>query len=512
MQKKNGDTINKKKIAINTIIVYVRLFITTIIGLISTRLVLRILGVADYGLYNVVGGIIVVLNVFCVAMHTTTRRFINVEMGKLDGNVNKVFNICMKLHIRIAVIFFLLAELIGLLYIYNYLNVEECRLSDCVFIYNISLITSCLGLINVPYQSTLVARERFIDIALIDIITKIILFGMIILLYIRGGYALRLYAISMCVSVLLSLILYTLGCYRRYSSDVCLKRYVDKDLTKEMLRFNAYTTIGASSYMIRAQGANIIINLFFNTIVNGAYAIAYQIESYLILFISNLTTASAPQITKSYANGDIDASMNLVMRMNRLCILVMMFICFAAIVELPFLLKLWLGVVPEYAVLFVSLTIISAFIRSLGEGIPPLVQASGRIKWFQIFGSIFTFLDIPFVIIFFVLGFPPQTMIIVFCVSSICGRIVNIYLLYRILKYDVLLFLRVSYFPIIKILPFLVAYYVLYSRFELTTNLSHVIGLLSSVILAGIIIFFLGFDEKERLSIFNTLKTKLKTR
>lgn len=504
--------INGKKIAVNTIIVYIRLFIVTIIGLVSTRYALEMLGIGDYGLYNVVGGIVVVLNVFCTAMHTTTRRYINVEMGKLDGNVNRVFNICLRLHVRIAIIFFLLAEIVGSIYIYSYLNIAPDRLSDCMFIYNLSLIASCLGLINVPYQSTLVAHEDFLEIAVIDIISKVVLVVMIFALYIKGGELLRWYAIVVCFSTLLSIMLYTSRCYKKYKTDIQLKKYADNNLFREIIKFNSYTTMGAMSYMIRTQGANVVINFFFNTIVNGAYAIAYQIENYLMLFIGNLTTASAPQITKSYADGDTETSMNLVMRMNKLSVLLMLFVCFVSIVELPFLLGVWLGGsnVTEHMILFSTLTIVSAFIRSMGEGIPHLVQASGRIKWFQISSTIFTLLDLPFSIFLFAFGFPPQTIIIVFCISSILGRVVNVCLLYRILQFDVVRFLKISYFPIVKVFPFLFCYYVLYSKFEIVTTASHLFGLVVSVIFSAVVIFFIGFSMQERLSMVTVIRNKLK--
>ena len=502
--------INSKRIAFNTIIVYFRLFIVTVIGLVSTRLVLKMLGVGDYGLYNVVGGIIVILNVFCTAMSTTTRRYINVEMGKSGGNVNKVFNICIKLHVLISIIFFILAEIIGLYYIYNFLNVETSRISDCVYIYNISLITSCLSLINVPYQSTLNAHERFFDTALIDIITNLTRIVLIYLLYIRGGALLRLYAIVMCATTILSLLLYYLRCYSKCRSDV--NNYKDNNLSKEILVFNNYTTLGAVSYMTRTQGANLVINFFFNTIINGAYAIAYQIESYLILLVSNLTVASAPQITQSYSAGDIRTSMNLVMKMNKLSILMMLLICFSVIIELPFLLEVWLGSVPDNVVLLSSLTIVSAFIRSLGEGIPPLIQASGKIKWFQLISSMFTLLDLPIAIVFFIFGFPPQTIIIVFCISSLANRVTNIYLLYRILKFDVPLFLRTSYLPVLKVLPFFVVYFIFYKRILLTTTtVAHVFGLLVSIAFASALTLFIGFDKYERKTVINMVKSKIKT-
>lgn len=501
---------NTKKIAINTIITYVRLFIIMVITLVSTRLVLKILGVEDYGLYNVVGGIVVILNIFCTGMQTTTRRYINVEMGKEDGDVNKVFNICFKLHVEIALIFFIIAEIIGYIYIYNFLNVQPSRIPDAIFIYNISLIVACLGLMNVPFQSTLVAHEKFASIAIIDILTNVIALLLVVLLYVRGGDVLRLYAVSVCLSRLISLALYTYICYKRYNNDVRLHWCKDRKLSKEIIIFNNYITLGAASYITRTQGANIVINYFFNTAINGAYAIAYQIESALIMLVGNLSTASAPQITQNYANGNTKTSIGIAVRINKMSILLMTLICFSFLIELPYLLKLWLGEVPDYVIIFSRLTIISAFIRSLGEGIPPVVQASGKIKWFQIAGSIFTLMDLPIAIVFYVLGFPPQTITIVFCISSLCGRVVNIFLLYRILKFDVPYFLKNSYLPVVKMLPFLLLYYIVYTNVEIPSELLHIIGWIVSIIVCCVVIYFIGFNKEERSLILNTVKNKIK--
>lgn len=497
-----------KKILLNTIYVYGRLIITTILSLVSTRLVLEILGVNDFGLYNVVGGIVSILNIFCTAMHTTTRRFINVEMGKNGGCINKIFNVSLKIHILLALFFFVCAEFIGLFYINNYLEVEANKLSDAQFIFQISLFVACVGLINVPYQSLMIAKEKFLIISIIDILSKGTLLLLVYLLF-NFKYevnSLILYSISVCFVTLLSFIAYFLSCRVIFFEEIKIKKYKDRSLYKEILIFNTYIALGASSYMARTQGAVLIINKFFGTIVNGAYAIASQVESYLILFVSNLSTASSPQITNYYSSGEKDKALDLVININKLSIFLMLFVCFVIQIELPFLLKVWLGDVPEYVLLFTYLTLLSAFIRSFGEGIPPLIQASGKIKAFQISGIIFTLIDLPISVLLFCLGYPSQYIIIVFCISSILSRVVSIYLMYKILHFNIKYFIKTSYLPILKVIPSLLLYIVIYKSINIDTGVEHLFGLFITVVFTFIVIFFVGLTKEERYSIFNFIK------
>lgn len=496
-----------KQIAYNTFFVYGRLVITTLLGLFSTRLVIDILGINDYGIYNAVGGIVSILNIFCTAMHTTTRRYINVEMCKSDGCVNKVFNICLRIHLSLAFVFFCIAEILGFIYINEFLVIDINKVNDALFIYHVSLLVACIGLINVPYQSLIIAKERFFYMSLIDISAKILLFILLIILYhVKDVNYLRLYSLSMCMTSAVSFLLYSLYCKKHFSKDIEINKYKDKYLYKEILIFNNYIALGAISYMTRTQGAIVIINNFFGTLINGVYAIASQIESYLILFVSNLSTAAGPQITNLYSSEKKQKALDLVITMNKMSILLMLFICYILNIELSFLLKLWLGDIQDYVLIFTRLTLLSAFIRSFGEGIPPLIQASGNIKPFQISSVIFTLLDLPISILLFCLGYPPQYIIIVFCISSLCSRIVSIFLLYKVLSFDVLYFLKKSYLPIIKVIPMFCIYHIIYHLFNIESILCHIVGLMITALCSVILIFIFGLIDEERYIIINYIK------
>lgn len=207
---------------------------------------------------------------------------------------------------------------------------------------------------NVPYQGLLSAYEKFAQIAIIDFLTALFKVPLVIGLIYYPGNSLRFYAIGMCLMSLISFLLYTYACYKQYKPVVSLKFYKGLSLYKEILVFNNYTALGAFAYIGRSQGATMLINYFFGTIVNGAFAIAYQIENYVILLVNNLSTASEPQITQSYSSGDIKRTFNLAEKISKYSIIIMLIIIFPLNIELEFLLSLWLGQIPDNSLIFVD--------------------------------------------------------------------------------------------------------------------------------------------------------------
>ena len=286
-------SLSSQRIVKNSLIVYIRLFVTTIIGLVTSRLVLQALGPSDYGLYNVVGGVIAIFAVIAGSMSSTTIRFLNIELGKPDGDANRVFNICQVTHIAFALIILILGETLGLYYILNYLNVEVGKEADAMFVFQVSTIVACIGVVNIPFQSAFIANEKFTHIAIIDIVNALIKLGLIVaLLYYRGN-ALRLYAIIMSVSTLVSFIAYHhLG--HRYWPQLTKWKVVKRfSEYKEVLVFNNYNMLASTALIGRSQGSNILMNFFFGTIVNGAYGLARTVQSFVEVFTVNFDTAAA---------------------------------------------------------------------------------------------------------------------------------------------------------------------------------------------------------------------------
>lgn len=499
-----------KRIAVNTLIIYLRMAAVTIISLITTRYVLRELGQSDYGLYNVVGGIVIMLNVISVGMHTTTRRFINVEMGKNSaGELNKIFNICLVLHIGFALSVYIIALTAGLWYIYNILNVSPEKLNDAVFVYFISTTVTAIGIFNIPFQGLMDAFERFKEMAFIDFFTNLLKIPLVVALVYWPGNNLRLYAIGICLMSLISFICYQGYCHRKLK-DITKWHYChDRRLYKEILVFNNYTSLGAVAFLSRIQGSTMLVNYFFGTIVNGAFAIAYQIENFIMMFVNNLGTASDPQITQSYAAGNYQRTFSLVEKISKYSMFIMLILTFSINIELEFLLTLWLGQVPEGTLILCRWMLISLLVRSINSACGSIIQASGRVKWFQIVSSALLVLGVPISWLLFLHGMPPVVIIIAFTVTDLLSRMSYLWLMHRIIRFDVLHFSKKVFLPLLKIMVLLGLYMYVYNYISPEGGVIRFIGVVISVMLCFFLCFFVGMDSHERNVIVTNLKSKM---
>lgn len=499
-----------KRIAVNTIVIYIRMILVALIGFITTRYVLAALGVSDYGLYNVVGGVVTMLNFVSIAMITTTRRYVNVEMGKSDGNINHVFNVCLVLHIGFAAFIYLLAITFGLWYINNVLNVTADKLSDARFVYFISTTVSALGIINVPYQALMTAHERFKQIAVIDFISACLKVPIVIALLLYTGNHLRFYAIGMCLITFCSLLAYFSYCRYQFSNVVKWHFYRHSPLYKEILLFNNYTALGAFAYLARSQGSTMVINFFFGTLVNGAYAIAVQIENQIQNLVGNLGTASNPQMTQSYSAGDFQRSFDLVCKITRFSALIMIILTFSAFVELEMLLGIWLKKIPDGAVLFSQAMLFSLLVRSFGSGIDGLIQATGKVKWYQIIQSTLLIMGIPLSILLFAMDFPPVFIIFSFILCDILRTSAMLIIVCRITEFDFKQFAATTYIPLAKVLVVLSIFYLCYKTLALNDFYAQFIGFCTTLVISSATCMILGMTKHERNKVAAVLLPKNK--
>lgn len=498
-----------KKIAINTIIIYVKMILMAFIGFFTTRYVLYALGVSDYGLYNVVGGVVSVLSFISIAMITTTRRYVNVEMGKgLNGNVNKIFNVCLVLHIGFALLVYIIALTLGLWYINNILNVAPEKYSDARFIYIISTSVSALGIINVPYQALMTAFERFRQMALIDICISCLKIPLVIALLFYTGNHLRFYAVGICLVTLMSLVCYSSYCYQQFRDIVKWNFYREKQIYKEILIFNNYTSLGAFAYLGRSQGSSIVVNFFFGTSVNGVYAIAVQIEHQIQNLVGNLVTAANPQMTQSYSAGDFQRSFDLVCNITRFSALSMIVLTFSLQVELQTLLDIWLKSVPNTAIIFCTAMLLSLFVRSLGLGIDALIQATGKVKWYQIIQSILLLSGIPLSIVFFILGMPAVSIIYAFIICDVLRTISMFMIICKITEFNFMRYAFSVYLPVLKVIVVLATYYYIYNYIKLDSICSHLFGFVISFFVSLLVCLLFGIHSAERKMIFKGISSK----
>lgn len=475
-----------------------RLFIVTVIGLLTSRFVLQALGISDYGLYNVVGGVIAMFSILAGSMSSTTIRFLNIEIGKKDGNPNKIFNICQITHIAFAIIVLLLAESIGIFYILNYLNVAPGKEADAMFVFQVSTVVACIGIINVPYQSVFIAEEKFIHIAVIDIVNSLIKFGLILLLLYYKGNSLRLYAVIMSVTTFVSFVVYHYLCFRYWPELVKWKFLKKLQEYKELLVYNNYILLSSVVVIIRTQGTNLLINFFYGTIVNGAYGIARTVEAFVGNFTVNFDSAAGPQITQNVGSGNLAAASEIAYRSCRMCQLLAMLVVFPLFVEMEFILQIWLGIVPEYAVSFCRVILLTVFVSSTGGGLLRLKDAMGKIKWFMLSYSFFYIISLPVGFILLKIGYPAVTILVLYVLTDIVCRLCQLALMKVVYNYDVITFCKKAYTKPMLIAVLMAIYAFSYGNLKIFGIGEHLVGLVVTGILGVVLVWSLGITSSER--------------
>lgn len=499
------------RIVKNTIIVYVRLVVTAIIGLITSRYVLQILGASDFGLYSVIGGVIVMFTFISGSLQATTVRFINYEMGKSDGNLNLVFNTSRQIHILFAVAIFILAEILGVYYILNYLNVDAAKIGDALFVFHVSMSVACLGIVNVPYQGLLIAHEKFSHVACVDIFISVAKLVMVIGLFYSNGNLLRLYALGMGGITFISFVVYLFFCWRYWPEVVAYKLSRSARRHKEMLIFNNYTLLTTVSLIGRNQGSNLLINFFFGTIVNAAYAISNTVHTYVNTFAGCFDQASAPQITQSLSRGDNERALFLVNNTCRICILLVEIVFFAMIADLDFILHLWLGDnVPDGTYTFCQLTLLLAVVSATSGGLAQYINGLGRIKWFTIIMSLLYLIAFVISLLSYKMGAPAESIILSFILADVINRGFQLHLLRRMVNFPVSTFLKKAYLR--PAMVFLVGMLVVwcYRQMPIASTVSHLAGIAAVVVVMAVVVLFVGLSSEERNYMLLSIKHKQK--
>jgi O-antigen/teichoic acid export membrane protein len=501
-----------KKIAINSIIIFIRLCIVSVLGLIIARWTLLALGASDFGLYNVVGGIVLFLNIMGSSMTTATHRYLAYEIGRgTSGEPRKVFNTSLTIHAIFAIIVLLLGLSVGLWYVNNYLNVEYGRLEVARFVLIISIVSSALSALKIPCDGLLIAYEKFQVAAIVDIIVQLIKLGLIYYLLHSEGDRLVEYSIIMLIITIAGWGIVVGYCICNYWHVVKPKLSHDFVLYKEMFFFSVWIMYGALAAMGKKQGTNMIINFFFGTLVNAAYAVATQIENYILMFARSLNNAAIPQITKGISGGNTSRSINLASYISKYTFFLMLLIAFPLILEMDFILELWLKDVPEGTNMFCILLVISGLIGCLGEGIPPLVQALGKVRSFTLVISTITLLGLPMGWWLYKLGFPSQSMLFAFIVLDFVIAAVRLLLLKRVLDFDIATFIKTSYLRILYVSIPLVIIYFIYSSKDFPVW-GHVLGLFGAILCVIISIGVFGIDNREKNMIqpvWNRIRVKI---
>lgn len=482
------------------------MLLTMGIGLYSSRIVLSILGVEDFGIYNVVGGIVVMFGFLNIAMAGGTQRFLTYELGKNNHKeLNRIFSMSLNIHILTAIIILILSETIGLWFLIEKLNIPAIRMNAALWVYQFSILSFIISIIQVPYNASIIAHEQMNMYAYISIFEAVLKLLILFALVNIGFDKLILYAVLIfCIALIVSAI-YIFYCKNKFIE--CRYYYFkDKNLFKTLTSFSGWNLFGGISVVIYNQGLNILLNLFFGPIINAARGIAYQINTALNLFSSNFQLAIKPQITKSYANEDKNFMINLIYSSSKYSFFLLFFIALPVMLETNTILHVWLKTVPDYTVTFCRLVIIDSLIGCMSTPLMTAVQATGKIKKYQlIIGGMIT-MNLPLSWIALKLYPNPEYVFYISITISIIALFVRIFLLQKLINISIPIFSRIVLLPVIKvvILSSLLSLFIYISLQDVAIRLYVVT--FSSFIITIIFVFIFGLKNNEKITILYQIK------
>lgn len=496
------------RIAKNTLLLYFRMLFLMFVTLYTSRIILKALGVEDFGIFSVVGGIVTVLAFFNAAMSGATQRFFAFELGKGDlKQLGKVFSAALSIHIAIALLVLILAETVGLWFFYNYLNIPPDRLDAGFWVYQFSIATFVVKIAQVPYNASIIAHERMGVYAYVSIaeamLTLLLAFTLTWVEYDK----LMLYAMLLFLLTLIIASIYKIYCTRKFVT--CRYQFTwDRPLYEEIVRYSGWNLFGNLSFVAKGQGVNILLNIFFGPAINAARAIAYQLQTAVQAFVANFQMAVNPQIIKLYASEQKEAMQHLVFKSARLSYFLLFFLSLPILLETEFILHLWLTVVPEYSVIFTILIIINALVDSFSGPLMTSVQATGRIKWYQIVVGGMLLLNLPVSYVFLKLGYSPEITVYIGITLSLFALVLRLWFLQAMIGISIGRFFR-EVMGKALIVSFISGILPWYLSTTLDAGLIRflVVGVASAMMVGGAI-FAIGLTQNERTFIQQQLTRK----
>lgn len=488
-----------KRIAKNTIYLYIRSILVLCVGLYTSRVVLKALGIDDYGIYNVVGGFVAMFAIISSSLVSASQRFISYEMGKVNPQMERMFHGTVTIHIILAIIILVLSESIGLWFLLTKLKIAPNRLDAAFWVYQFSIITFCINLISIPYNATIIAHERMKAFAYVSIFEACSKLIMAFLLQYVPCDRLIVYSLMMMLIAISIRCLYGYYCKTRFE-ECTFHLSFDKKLFKEMLGFTSWNFIGSTASIFSTQGINVLVNLFFGVALNAARGVCDQVNNAINTFVSSFMTALNPQITKSYAAKDYDNMNKLMLRGAKYGTLMYWLISFIVFVESDFILKVWLVKVPPYAPVFLRLILIYSIFQAMSNTLYTGMLATGKIKKYQIIIGTITAMAFVICYIAFKIGLGPEWSYISMIISVFIAMFVRLKLLEGMIQgFSGILFFKKVIMRIFAIVTFsLMLVYVLKAAINVNEVAEFFIVVAYTLLVIPILSYYIGLNTKEK--------------
>lgn len=508
------DTVqNNKRIAKNTMLLYIRMLVIMGISFFTVRIILEKLGIVDYGIYNVVGSVVVMFSFLKTSLTSASQRFFAYSIGKGNNIVNlaNLFKTNIFFYLIVCGIIIILAETIGLWFLNNKLVIPDERLFAANWTYQMSILAFVISTMMVPYESIITAHENMDIYAYLSIIESVLKLIIVYCLSICEFDKLILYSVLVTISTLIVFILYSSYCTYRYK-ECKWGIYYNKNTFKEIANYTSWNIVGTLASVFNAQGSDVILNLFFGPAVNGARAVANQIIGISTRFSSNFFTAVRPRLIKLYAEKAFDEMFSLVERSARFTYFLIFFISIPLLFQLDFVLKIWLGKIPDYVMTFAKLSVISILIDSLSNPLVTVAQATGKIKKYQAILSIILILGVP--ISYTLLKFIKDENIIfyVLIAISLSSLIARLLLLKQMVGISIRLFIKKVVLRVLStsLIVLLLSYFALSFHYDIQNDwLKFIINSFVILFIEFCTVFFIGITHNERSYLKNYIRKKI---
>lgn len=500
---------SNKRLVKNTLLLYLRTVIIMCVSLYTSRVILEILGIEDYGVYNVVAGFVVMFSVFSASLSNSITRYITFELGRNNlKRLRIVFSMSLNIQIIISFIIIILAELLGVWFLNYRMNIPSDRLFAANLVLQFSLFTFVINLISLPYNALIIAHEKMNVFAYISFLEALLKLGVVWLLLLSSVDKLVFYAFLLAVIALLIRLIYGWYCKRNFSG--C--HYVlalDKPLLKEMMSFSGWNFFGTGAYLFNTNGVDVLSNIFFGITINAARGIANQAGNAVRQFVNNFTIALNPQIIKTYADNNLEICFSTVRQGAKYSYFLMLFFFIPFVLEANYILHLWLKEIPEQTVIFWQLTMLGILVDLPGAPLTTLAQAIGHIRKYYIYMSLIGALVFPISYVLFDLGWPAYSAYVAYIVIYTCLVYVRLILMNRQIGFPINTFMKQV---IGRIIPVTVLSFIIplvftnilvesFLRFSL-------VGLMSTLSII-ISVFYIGMQKHERIKLMGMMKNKL---
>ncbi len=499
---------SNKRIARNTVLLYIRTLFSQLIALYTSRKILEILGVEDYGINNVVGGVVGMLTFLNGSMAVATQRFLTVELGRNDLKAfGRVFSMSCLIHLALALIIVIAAETVGLWFLNTQLNIPADRMTAANWVYQVSVFSVFIGILQTPYTATITAYERMNVYAYVGMSEAVLRLAIVfLLLFISYDHLIVYSLLGLGVSLLLGSIvcLYAI----RHFEACRFKWQWDDRLFRAMLGFTGWNLFGTIAWLLKGQGSNILMNIFGGPTVNAARGISFQVSNAIQNLVSGFSTAVNPQLTKNYAAGNREGLFRLMMTSSKISFFLLLLIALPVMIEISYILQLWLVDVPDYAALFTQLILLEALLNTYGGPMITGLMATGNIKWYQIVVGSVILLIVPISYIFLCLGYSIVTPLIVSIGAMAVSMVLRLWFCKRQLEFSVNIYIYKVICPTIGIFLLSAIAPIVVSQVMVTGFLRLTTVTLVSIASVSVLTYGLGLNSPER-QLVRTAATKV---